>query len=89
METEEEEMQWINAIHELIRKAANRHVVVVCGQSFELDRRYVPKGKIGSGAYGIVVGGEDIQSGDAVAIKKINNAFHDLTDAKRILREIR
>lgn len=32
---------------------------------------------------------EDLLSGKKVAIKKIPNAFNDLTDAKRILREIK
>lgn len=32
---------------------------------------------------------EDVTSGKKVAIKKIPNTFHDLTDAKRILREIK
>jgi len=90
VDTEQEENEWMSAINDAIRKTANRHEVVIAGQRFELDRRYTSKGKIGVGAYGIVVAGEDAQTGGTkVAIKKINNAFHDLTDAKRILREIR
>ena len=32
---------------------------------------------------------EDTETGKKVAIKKIPNTFNDLTDAKRILREIK
>lgn len=44
---------------------------------------------VGTGAYGVVVSAEDTRTGRKVAIKKVPNAFHDLTDALRILREIR
>ena len=44
---------------------------------------------VGHGAYGVVVGAVDTESGDKVAIKKITNAFNDLLDAKRIAREIK
>ena len=45
--------------------------------------------KVGSGAYGVVASFKQLQSGEKVAVKKIQNAFDDLIDAKRILREIR
>jgi len=45
--------------------------------------------QIGSGAYGIVVSAVDQETGKRVAIKKVQNAYHDLIDAKRILREIK
>jgi len=45
--------------------------------------------QIGHGAYGVVVSAEDKKSGKKVAIKKIPNWHQDLTDAKRILREVR
>ncbi len=41
------------------------------------------------GSYGIVCKAEDTKKKDTVAIKKINNTFANLTDAKRILREIK
>ena len=44
---------------------------------------------VGHGAYGVVVGAVDTESGEKVAIKKITNAFNDLLDAKRIAREIK
>lgn len=59
------------------------------GTSFIVDDRYEYIKKIGHGAYGVVVAAQDKVLGIKVAIKKISNAFEDLVDAKRILREIR
>jgi len=56
---------------------------------FTIDARYVPIKPIGKGAYGVVCSAEDASSNSKVAIKKITDAFDDLIDAKRILREIR
>lgn len=44
---------------------------------------------MGSGAYGTVASFKDPVTGEKFAVKKIQNAFDDLIDAKRILREIR
>ncbi|KAJ8600864.1 hypothetical protein CTAYLR_008214 [Chrysophaeum taylorii] len=44
---------------------------------------------IGRGSYGLVVSGRDLRAELPCAIKKIGNAFADLVDAKRIVREIR
>ncbi|KAF4729410.1 hypothetical protein FOZ63_028588 [Perkinsus olseni] len=44
--------------------------------------------KVGSGAYGTVASFSD-GSDHKVAVKKVQNAFDDLIDAKRILREIK
>mmetsp|Transcript_45222 Transcript_45222/g.57930 ORF Transcript_45222/g.57930 Transcript_45222/m.57930 type:complete len:175 (+) Transcript_45222:145-669(+) len=44
---------------------------------------------IGSGAYGVVISADDHASGRKVAIKKVQNAFNNITDGKRIIREIR
>ena len=41
------------------------------------------------GAYGVVCSANDNESGEKVAIKKINKAFVHLTDTKRTLREIK
>ena len=59
------------------------------GTCFIVDDRYEYLKKIGHGAYGVVVAAQDRTSGDKVAIKKVPNAFEDLIDAKRIIREIR
>ncbi|CAD7960561.1 unnamed protein product [Amoebophrya sp. A120] len=45
--------------------------------------------KVGSGAYGCVASFMDNNRKEKVAIKKITNAFADLIDGKRILREIK
>ena len=45
--------------------------------------------QIGSGAYGVVVSAKDLTSDQKFAIKKVINAFDDLIDAKRIVREIK
>jgi len=42
----------------------------------------------GKGAYGIVCSARDSITGEKVAIKKIANAFENLIDATRTLREI-
>jgi mitogen-activated protein kinase 1/3 len=45
--------------------------------------------KVGSGAYGTVASFQDPRSGTKLAVKKITDAFHDLVDGKRILREVK
>merc|ERR1719329_681071 len=45
--------------------------------------------KVGSGAYGTVASFEDPKTGKKMAVKKITDAFHDLIDGKRILREVK
>lgn len=56
---------------------------------FVIDQRYEPIKPIGKGAYGVVCSAKDSQDGAKVAIKKITDAFEDLIDAKRILREVK
>jgi len=61
------------------------------GVRAEQQDKYELKGHLGKGAYGEVwaatlTGSSD---GSKVAIKKINNAFCQATEAKRILRELR
>ena len=43
--------------------------------------------KLGSGAYGVVASFRDGE--EKCAVKKVTNAFQDLVDAKRIVREIK
>lgn len=56
---------------------------------FTIDEKYVPIKAVGKGAYGVVCSAKDFVTGEKVAIKKITNAFENLTDARRILREIK
>ncbi|XP_054841268.1 mitogen-activated protein kinase 15 isoform X2 [Eublepharis macularius] len=51
-------------------------------------RRYEIKRRLGKGAYGIVWKAIDRKSGEAVAVKKIFDAFRNRTDAQRTFREI-
>jgi len=45
--------------------------------------------KVGSGAYGTVASFQDKATEKKFAVKKITDAFHDLVDGKRILREVK
>ncbi|XP_062180422.1 mitogen-activated protein kinase 7-like isoform X1 [Phragmites australis] len=51
--------------------------------------RYKIQEIIGKGSYGVVCSAIDQHTGDKVAIKKIQNIFEHLSDAARILREIK
>mmetsp|Transcript_36903 Transcript_36903/g.85124 ORF Transcript_36903/g.85124 Transcript_36903/m.85124 type:complete len:425 (-) Transcript_36903:256-1530(-) len=56
---------------------------------FEVSERYQLVELVGQGAYGVVCAAKDEQSGEFVAIKKIENAFEYITFTKRTLRELR
>jgi mitogen-activated protein kinase 1/3 len=56
---------------------------------FEIPSSFEYVKTIGSGAYGVVISATDSNTGKTVAIKNIQRAFDDLTDAKRIVREIK
>ncbi|XP_043708884.1 mitogen-activated protein kinase 15-like isoform X2 [Telopea speciosissima] len=51
--------------------------------------RYQIEEVIGKGSYGVVCSAYDTHTGDKVAIKKINDIFEHVSDATRILREIK
>lgn len=59
------------------------------GTFVTVDQRYEVQNMIGCGAYGVVYSAFDSQTQSEVAIKKIQTAFADVIDAKRILREIK
>ncbi|KAI9401239.1 hypothetical protein POPTR_001G099900v4 [Populus trichocarpa] len=62
----------------------------VYGNLFEVSSKYVPPVRpIGRGAYGIVCAAVNSETHEEVAIKKIGNAFDNIIDAKRTLREIK
>mmetsp|Transcript_13876 Transcript_13876/g.27576 ORF Transcript_13876/g.27576 Transcript_13876/m.27576 type:complete len:107 (+) Transcript_13876:60-380(+) len=65
------------------------HEVPVSRELFIVDVRYTNLQPIGGGSYGFVCSADDSRTGEKVAIKKVANVFHDLIDAKRILREIK
>ncbi|KAF8392487.1 hypothetical protein HHK36_022829 [Tetracentron sinense] len=51
--------------------------------------RYRIEEVIGKGSYGVVCSAFDTHAGEKVAIKKINDIFEHVSDATRILREIK
>ena len=67
----------------------NKHTFVIAGSKFIVDERYEYMKQIGIGAYGVVISCFDKKENRNVAIKKVGNAFEDLIDAKRIVREIK
>ena len=56
---------------------------------FEIDDKYEPIKAVGKGAYGVVCSAKNKDTGDNVAIKKITNAFENIIDARRTLREMK
>lgn len=71
------------------KSSGDRITYTIAGKKFQVDKRYKPMKKLGSGAYGVVVSASDKNTNDKVAIKKIEDVFGNLTDAKRILREVK
>jgi len=76
------------------RKKSKKHDVkrvtyTVRGEKFKVFEYYEPKRILGQGAYAVVCEAIDSRTGNTVAIKKNKNVFHDLIDAKRILRELK
>ena len=65
------------------------HQFPIAGNVFEVDVRYTNLVPVGGGSYGLVCSADDSITQRRVAIKKVTNAFSDLTDAKRIMREIK
>ncbi|KAL2902672.1 Mitogen-activated protein kinase 2 [Bienertia sinuspersici] len=62
----------------------------VHGSLFEVSSKYVPPIRpIGRGASGLVCAAVNSETHQEVAIKKIGNAFDNIVDAKRTLREIK
>ncbi|KAL5188821.1 Mitogen-activated protein kinase 4 [Glycine soja] len=62
----------------------------VYGNLFEVSSKYVPPIRpIGRGVNGIVCAAFNSETHEQVAIKKIGNAFDNIIDAKRTLREIK
>lgn len=64
-------------------------MIVDQATTFVVDKKYEYIKLMGGGAYGVVCAALNRETGHKVAIKKIPNAFEDLIDAKRILREIK
>ena len=73
--------------HEVTSEGRKRYQI--CGMRFETTANYAVKKAVGQGAYGLVCSGRNVETGKAVAIKKIPKAFEDIIDCKRLLREIK
>ena len=78
-----------NKIDRPIKWGKNKHSFTISGCKFVVDERYEYIKQIGVGAYGVVCSCYDKKENRNVAIKKVGNAFEDLIDAKRIVREIK
>ena len=75
---------------ELLKEAnPDKTVFDLAGTTFIIDKKYSVVKKLGQGAYGVVCSCKDNEKNVLVAMKKIQNAFEDLIDARRIVREIR
>ena len=70
-------------------RARQYHRFEISCNNFDVDVRYSNLEPIGSGSYGLVCAADDSVTNRRVAIKKVTSAFSDLTDAKRIMREIK
>jgi len=66
-------------------------VFTIENQTFVLPPKYLPLQNklLGKGAYGHVCAVTNSENGERLAVKKVKNAFEDVIDAKRVLREIR
>lgn len=64
---------------QLVNNKDDNNIWVVCGNKFEVEKRYEILEPMGQGAYGVVVAAKDLEAEDPennlVAIKKIEKAF--------------
>lgn len=81
----EEESESERRLRELAR---THHVFNGKKTQFDVPTKYQLIKVVGAGTYGEVIAASDTETGTTVAIKKITNAFADLPDTKRILREL-
>lgn len=88
-ETHEDREKWMKCLRDCIAMAISQTMVHFSGTDWFVDPKYNLLRKVGSGAYGFVVAAEDVTTKKQVAIKKVANAFEDMVDAKRMLREVR
>lgn len=78
-----------NTVSELICDIPGKRSYNIRGVTFTVHEKYKILKAIGVGAYGVVTSAIDTETDQKVALKKIAGVFEDLTDAKRVLREIR
>lgn len=78
-----------NAVTEVPCDIPGKKSYEIQGVMFTVNERYRLIKVVGVGAYGVVIAAEDSETEEYVALKKISGVFDDLTDARRILREVR
>lgn len=78
-----------NTLMEIPCSVEGKRSFEIRGIVFTVHEKYDLLKVIGVGAYGVVMAAIDKSTGEHVALKKISGVFEDITDAKRILREIR
>mmetsp|Transcript_25499 Transcript_25499/g.101623 ORF Transcript_25499/g.101623 Transcript_25499/m.101623 type:complete len:496 (-) Transcript_25499:788-2275(-) len=88
-ESHAERDKWMKCLRDCISIAISQTIIHFSGTDWFVDPKYRLVRKVGSGAYGFVVAADDLSANKQVAIKKVANAFDDMVDAKRILREVR
>merc|ERR1719242_422923 len=71
------------------RKPKKKITYKLNGEKFVIFDYYKPTKILGKGAYAVVIGATDARNEQTVAIKKNKGVFSALSDAKRILREIK
>jgi serine/threonine protein kinase len=54
-----------------------------------MDKRYQVRHVLGNGAYGVVFSVKDTQTGEKLAVKKMEKTFDHTTLTKRTLRELK
>lgn len=81
----------------ILSEMSNLNLFTMLQSSAEMDffseygdaNRYKIQEVIGKGSYGVVCSAFDTHTGEKVAIKKIHDIFEHISDAARILREIK
>jgi len=101
MESEVPRPQSANAVHDASlsngnasgqskkRKSKKKITYKLNGEKFVIYDYYKPQKILGKGAYAVVIEALDTRTNQSVAIKKNKGVFSALSDAKRILREIK
>eukprot|EP01084_Bolivina_argentea_P281119 480941_1 len=71
------------------RKPKKKITYKLNGEKFVIYDYYKPTKILGKGAYAVVIEATDLRTNQVVAIKKNKGVFSALSDAKRILREVK
>ena len=61
----------------------------IAGATFEILDDYILEESVGQGSYGTVASAVGRETGEAVAVKKVESVFDHVTFSRRTLREVR